>query len=186
MTKYPESFEGLGFTKEDWDEVSDTPQITLEGLMKAKRFEDIFPELAAKQRGRGRPKSIGPKQAVTMRLKPETVALFKLQGEDWRMHMANALEKAALELVAPGNPHPGKVLRDLFMAPRNLTVPGLASAAQIPEQALEALLREEAPVTAGLSIYLATFFEVTPGFWLRLQEAHDAANPARPRARRAG
>ena len=36
-----------------------------------------------------------PKQAVTLRLDPETVAGFKAQGPDWRARMSEALKQAS-------------------------------------------------------------------------------------------
>lgn len=176
MSKIPERLKAQGVTQEDWDDVCDNPPITIRQLMKAQRFVDVFPELAATIQPTRRK---GPTQAVTLRVRPETVALFRLKGKNWRKQMVSALEKAALELASPGNPHPGKVLRELFLAPRNLTLSDFAAATHIPERTLEALLKEEAPITAGLSIRLASYFEITPGFWLRLQKAYNEANSAR-------
>ena len=72
-------------------------------------FEEAAPELAASirrehpelaetmrktteklRRRRGRPQVPNPKQAVTLRLDPETVARFKAQGPDWRARIERA------------------------------------------------------------------------------------------------
>lgn len=86
---------GRGYTKEDWDEVSDSPELTAEDLAKAKPFAEAFPELAESiKRARGRPRVEAPKEAVTLRLDPATLDKFRATGKDWRLKMAEALDKA--------------------------------------------------------------------------------------------
>jgi uncharacterized protein (DUF4415 family) len=71
----------------------DNPEWTAEDFAKAKPFAEAFPELAASiKRARGRPRMQEPKQAVTLRLSPSTIARFKAKGGDWRARMAKALE----------------------------------------------------------------------------------------------
>lgn len=74
----------------------DNPEITDEQLAHGgKSFAEAFPELAESiKRGRGRPKLDSAKQAVTLRLNPDTLAKFQATGEDWRSRMADVLEKA--------------------------------------------------------------------------------------------
>lgn len=84
-----------GYTKKDWDEVSDNPVITKEDMAKAKPFKEALPELYESiQRSRGRPKLENPKEAVTLRLDPDVVAKFKSQGRNWRANMNEVLRKA--------------------------------------------------------------------------------------------
>jgi hypothetical protein len=45
--KFKEFTPGRGYTKEDWDEVSDPHELTDEELAQAKPFAEVFPELAA-------------------------------------------------------------------------------------------------------------------------------------------
>ncbi|MGV3490914.1 MAG: BrnA antitoxin family protein [Devosia sp.] len=72
---------------DDW-----TP--TDEELAEAKPFSEALPELyAAIQGSRGRPKLANAKEAVTLRLPPDTVERFRATGPDWRQRMAEALEK---------------------------------------------------------------------------------------------
>lgn len=86
---------GRGYDKADWDEVSDHPEATDEGLAQAKPFAEVFPELMESiRRGRGRPKSAAAKQAVTLRLDPETVERFKAEGPDWRTRMSEVLRRS--------------------------------------------------------------------------------------------
>ena len=74
----------------------DNPELTEEEMATAKPFREVFPDLhEAIKRSRGRPRLDAPKEAVTLRLSPETIARFKaLGGDDWRARMSETLEKA--------------------------------------------------------------------------------------------
>jgi uncharacterized protein (DUF4415 family) len=90
---------GRGYTKEDWDEVSENPPWTEEELKSARPFREVFPEIAEKMEkaiaARGRPKVEAPKVAVTLRLDPDVLEKFKASGKDWRSRMAEELRKAS-------------------------------------------------------------------------------------------
>lgn len=80
----------------------DAPEATDEELRNARPFREVLPELAAlidqdvARRGRGRPPVDAPKVPVTIRLEPEIIERFKVQGgKDWRGKMTDALRKAA-------------------------------------------------------------------------------------------
>lgn len=84
-----------GYAKADWDAVSDNPAITAKQAKKGKPFADALPDLMESiKRSRGRPRLEAPKQAVTLRVSPDTLARFKAAGDDWRARMADALDKA--------------------------------------------------------------------------------------------
>ena len=73
----------------------DAPEATDEQLAQAKPFAKAFPDLMESiKRARGRPRVAAPKEAVTLRLDPATVARFKASGKDWRVKMSELLEKA--------------------------------------------------------------------------------------------
>ena len=73
----------------------DAPEATDEQLAQAKPFTEVFPEIAeAIRRGRGRPRLEAPKEPVTLRLDPKTLAKFQATGEDWRARMSDVLDKA--------------------------------------------------------------------------------------------
>lgn len=79
------------------DSDPDAPEATDEELAQAKPFADAFPDLAESiKRSRGRPRKEAPKQAVTLRLDPDTLERFKAMGNDWRAKMSEVLEKAKL------------------------------------------------------------------------------------------
>lgn len=91
----PTHAEEHGYSKQDWDAVSDNPTISKEDMAKAKPFKEALPELYESiQRSRGRPKVDNPKEAVTLRLDPDVVAKFKANGKNWRANMNYALRKA--------------------------------------------------------------------------------------------
>jgi uncharacterized protein (DUF4415 family) len=82
-----------GYAKADLKAVSDNPEWTKEDFARAKR--DVFSDLHTSiKRSRGRPKVENPKEAVTLRLSPDTIEKFKATGDDWRARMAKALERA--------------------------------------------------------------------------------------------
>lgn len=73
----------------------DNPELTDAQIARARPFKDVFPDLHASiKRSRGRPKIENPKEAVTLRLSPDTIEKFKATGNDWRARMAKALERA--------------------------------------------------------------------------------------------
>lgn len=86
---------GRGYTRADWNAVSDNPKITDELIAQARPFAEVFPDLMTSiKRARGRPRVEAPKQAVTLRLDPSTLDKFRATGKDWRTRMVKALEKA--------------------------------------------------------------------------------------------
>lgn len=87
---------GRGYTREDWDAVSDNPEWTEEGFRNARPFVEIFPELAESiRRARGRPPAENPKKQVTLRLDSEVLESFRAEGPGWQGRINAALRKAA-------------------------------------------------------------------------------------------
>lgn len=65
-------------------------------IARAKPMREALPELYESiQRSRGRPRVDNAKEAVTLRLDPDTVARFKSKGSNWRAQMAEIIEKAS-------------------------------------------------------------------------------------------
>lgn len=84
---------GHGYTQQDWDEVSDSPEVTAEELKNAKPFAEMFPDLARKLRGR--PKAEMPKRQVTLRLDADLLDHFRATGKGWQSRINEDLRKAA-------------------------------------------------------------------------------------------
>jgi uncharacterized protein (DUF4415 family) len=85
---------GRGYTQQDWDEVSDSPEATDEELAQAKPFADVFPDLAESiRRGRG-PQKAPTKKLVSLRLSPDVLDRFKAGGPGWQSRIDEVLRKA--------------------------------------------------------------------------------------------
>ena len=84
-----------GFTKRDWDEVSDNPELTKEQLETVRPFAEVFPDLAAGvKRTRGKQKA-PTKQLVSVRLDRDVLVAFKATGAGWQRRINEALRRAA-------------------------------------------------------------------------------------------
>ncbi|WP_315831733.1 BrnA antitoxin family protein [Bradyrhizobium prioriisuperbiae] len=95
MAKTKSSRAKRGYSKADLKAVSDNPEWTEKEFARARSFSEVFPELDASIKpSRGRPKVDNPKEAVTLRLSPDTIEKFKAAGDDWRAKMAKTLERA--------------------------------------------------------------------------------------------
>jgi uncharacterized protein (DUF4415 family) len=85
---------GHGFTKEDWDEVSNNPAWTPEDFTKARPFAGVFPELDASiKRTRGKQKT-PTKELVSLRLDRATLAAYRATGPGWQSRMNDVLRRA--------------------------------------------------------------------------------------------
>jgi uncharacterized protein (DUF4415 family) len=88
--------EGRGYSKEDWDEVSDNPEWTEDDFKNARPFAEVFPDLAESiRRARGRPAIEAPKRQISLRLDPDVIDAFKATGKGWQGRINAALRKAA-------------------------------------------------------------------------------------------
>ncbi|KQV32294.1 hypothetical protein ASC97_01480 [Rhizobium sp. Root1203] len=88
--------EGRGYSKQDWDDVSDNPEWTEEDFKNARPFAEVFPELAESiRRSRGRPAVEMPKRQISLRLDPDVIDAFKATGKGWQGRINDALRKAA-------------------------------------------------------------------------------------------
>ncbi|TIT23465.1 MAG: hypothetical protein E5W70_08035 [Mesorhizobium sp.] len=87
---------GRGYSKEDWEAVSENPEWTEEDFRTAHPFAEAFPELAESiRRSRGRPALDNPKKQVTLRLDSDVVARFRAGGPGWQSRINEILRKAA-------------------------------------------------------------------------------------------
>jgi uncharacterized protein (DUF4415 family) len=88
---------GRGYTKEDWDEVSDNPELTDEELAQGRPFAEALPELAASikhMRGKQRTPT---KELISLRLDRDILAFYRSTGSGWQGRINEALrEKAGL------------------------------------------------------------------------------------------
>jgi uncharacterized protein (DUF4415 family) len=88
---------GRGYSKEDWDEVSDNPEWTEEDFKRARPFAEVFPELAESiRRSRGRPALDAPKKQITLRLDQDVIEKFRRTGPGWQGRINDALKRVKI------------------------------------------------------------------------------------------
>jgi addiction module HigA family antidote len=80
-------------------------------------------------------------------------------------------------------PHPGAVLRGLYMEPLGLSVSGLARALGLSRKAVSQIVNGHARITANTAARLARAFDNSAEGWLNLQAQYDLWREA-PRVRR--
>ncbi|WP_027171155.1 BrnA antitoxin family protein [Methylobacterium sp. 10] len=93
--------EGVGFSQEDWDEVSDSPPMTDAELAELRPLKEGAPEIykLMTKRGRGRPPVESPKVNLTLRVDPAVLDAYKATGAGWQTRMHEALARGAAELA---------------------------------------------------------------------------------------
>ena len=69
--------------------------------------------------------------------------------------------------------HPGRIIRDDYLEPLELTVKQMANSLKISRQALTAILNERAGVTPEMALRLSEAFDTTAKLWINLQRAYD-------------
>jgi uncharacterized protein (DUF4415 family) len=87
-----------GYSKEDWDEVSDNPELTGADFAKARSTREVLPadflKAAAKRRSRG-PQKRPTKELVSLRLDRDVLTKFRERGRGWQVLINQALRRAA-------------------------------------------------------------------------------------------
>ncbi len=84
---------GQGFTQEDWDEVSDSPETTDEEQAQVRSMTEALPELAAAmRRKRGTPK-VATKDLVSLRIDKDVLATLRASGSGWQGRANDMLRK---------------------------------------------------------------------------------------------
>lgn len=70
-------------------------------------------------------------------------------------------------------PHPGAILRDLYMKPWKVTNVDAANALGVTSKHISGIVNGRARVTADMAIRLAAAFDTEPQIWVNLQAQHD-------------
>ena len=84
---------GKGYSRKDWDAVSDNPKLTAEQLSKARPFTEALPELATSiRRGRG-PNKAPTKKLVSLRLSGQVIEKYKAGGPGWQSRIDQDLRR---------------------------------------------------------------------------------------------
>ena len=69
--------------------------------------------------------------------------------------------------------HPGRILKNMYIKPLNLTIAETADMLDISEKTLRNIINEQESVTIELASKLASYFNTTPDLWLNLQKNYD-------------
>ena len=69
-------------------------------------------------------------------------------------------------------PHPGLVLKELYLKPLNLTVTSVAKGLGITRKTMTAILNGHAGISAEMALRLSVAFDTTPEHWLNLQQQY--------------
>lgn len=70
-------------------------------------------------------------------------------------------------------PHPGKVLKELYMKPLKLTVTKTAKALGVSRKTMSEIVNGRAPVTPEMAMRIGTAFNTTPESWMNNQIKYD-------------
>ncbi len=70
-------------------------------------------------------------------------------------------------------PHPGKILKEEFIIPLNLTVTKTAKALKVKRQTLSELVNEHNGISPEMAIRISKVFNSNPELWLSLQFKYD-------------
>lgn len=68
---------------------------------------------------------------------------------------------------------PGELLREEFLDPMGLTVYRVAKEIGVPQTRLWEIVKGKRGITADTDLRLCRFFQLSEGYWLRAQAAHD-------------
>lgn len=70
-------------------------------------------------------------------------------------------------------PHPGEVLKGLYLDPLNITVTEAALALNVARKTLSALVNGRSGISPEMALRLAKALNTTPELWLNMQAQHD-------------
>jgi addiction module HigA family antidote len=69
--------------------------------------------------------------------------------------------------------HPGEILREEFMKPRDLSQNALARASNVPPRRINEIVLEKRGITAATALRLARYFGTSAEIWTGLQADYD-------------
>lgn len=84
-------------------------------------------------------------------------------------------------------PHPGEVLRDLYMDPMNISVTQLADALDVSRKHVSAIVNGRAPISTDFAVRLGLAFGTDADLWVNMQTQYDlweASQQKQPKVKR--
>jgi addiction module HigA family antidote len=79
--------------------------------------------------------------------------------------------------------HPGEILREEFMKPRDLSQNALARALNVPPRRINEIVLEKRGITADTALRLARYFGTSAELWTGLQADYDLRLARQEKAR---
>jgi antitoxin HigA-1 len=70
-------------------------------------------------------------------------------------------------------PHPGEVLKELYIEPLGLTITEVAAGLCVARKTISELVNGKYGISSDMAIRLAKAFSTTPESWLNLQQQYD-------------
>jgi len=70
-------------------------------------------------------------------------------------------------------PHPGQVLKNLYLEPLGLSITATASALSVTRKALSELINGRFGISPVMALKLSKAFKTTPKLWLNMQHEYD-------------
>jgi addiction module HigA family antidote len=70
-------------------------------------------------------------------------------------------------------PHPGQVLKDLYLQPLKLTITETAKALDVTRKTLSELINGRFGISPVMALKLSKAFKTTPKIWLNMQHEYD-------------
>jgi addiction module HigA family antidote len=77
------------------------------------------------------------------------------------------------------NPHPGEILKEEFLNEIGMSRNQLARAIGVPGNRIHAIVNGSRDITADTDLRLCKFFDLSEGYFLRLQNAYDTLEAKR-------
>jgi len=77
------------------------------------------------------------------------------------------------------NPHPGEILKEEFLNEIGISQNQLGHAIGVPPNRIHAIVNGSRDVTADTDLRLCKFFDLSEGYFLRLQNAYDTLEAKR-------
>ncbi|MGE3990095.1 MAG: BrnA antitoxin family protein [Pseudorhodoplanes sp.] len=91
MPKLSKARKAKGYTADDMRAVSDNPEWTKSDFARARSFDEVFPALARKRRGKQKAPT---KIAISLRLDPDVLEAYQADGEGWQSRINRDLRRA--------------------------------------------------------------------------------------------
>src|SRR5579863_4149727 len=82
-------------------------------------------------------------------------------------------------MVQLRNPHPGEILKEEFLNEIGMSQNQLAHAISVPPNRIHAIVKGTRDITADTDLRLCKFFDLSEGYFLRLQNAYDTMEAKR-------